>query len=89
MFFEVRASDDFALAGVSGQGVGMSAQISAWFADCIAVRQRALIARRSQKPLSTLSDLERRRAFARTSAHAADGARNRTSNREPLSVCEP
>jgi hypothetical protein len=32
---------------------------------------------RSQKPVSTLSDLERRRAFARASAHAADGARNR------------
>jgi hypothetical protein len=44
-------------------------------ADRIAIRQRALIAcgRRN----STLSDLERRRAFARASAHAADGARNR------------
>jgi hypothetical protein len=32
---------------------------------------------RSPKSVSTLSDLERRRASARASAHAADGARNR------------
>ena len=31
----------------------------------------------SQKPVSTLSGLERRRASARASARAADGARNR------------
>jgi hypothetical protein len=46
-------------------------------ADHIAIRQRALIAYGRRKPVSTLSDLERRRAFARASARAADGARNR------------
>ena len=39
---------------------------------CMAIRQRALIACRSQKPVSTLSDLERRRASARRRRVAFD-----------------
>jgi hypothetical protein len=46
-------------------------------ADCIAIRHARVDRVPFRRTVSTLSDLERRRAFARASAHAVDGARNR------------
>jgi hypothetical protein len=44
---------------------------------------------RAQKPVSTLSDLERRRTFARARRTPLMARATATLNCEPLSNCEP